>query len=73
LIPVIADVNPDKFGKMTPETHIPIVSEEDASKLNPDYYLVLPWHFRDNILSRETAYMDAGGKFIFPFPVLEIV
>lgn len=73
LIPAIVDVNPDKFGKMTPETHILIISEEEAERMKPDYYLVLPWHFRDNILKRETAFMDNGGKFIFPFPQLEIV
>jgi C-methyltransferase C-terminal domain len=41
--------------------------------MQPDYYLVLPWHFRAGILQRETAFRDRGGKFIFPFPEIEIV
>lgn len=69
----IADVNPDKFGSFTPGTHIPIVSEADARAMNPDYYLVLPWHFKEGILRREEAFLDRGGKMIFPFPEIEII
>jgi C-methyltransferase C-terminal domain/Methyltransferase domain len=73
LVEAIAEVNPDKFGCVTPGTHIPIVSEEEALKMQPDYYLVLPWHFRAGILAREQAFSASGGKFIFPFPEIEIV
>lgn len=72
-IPAIADVNPEKFGRVTPGTHIPIISEADAKKMNPDYYLVLPWHFKEGILRREREYLNSGGKFIFPFPEIEII
>jgi hypothetical protein len=72
-IPAIADVNPEKFGRVTPGTHIPIISEADAHKMNPDYYLVLPWHFKEGILRREKEYLNSGGKFIFPFPEIEII
>jgi C-methyltransferase C-terminal domain/Putative zinc binding domain/Methyltransferase domain len=72
-IPAIADVNPEKFGCVTPGTHIPIVSEDDARKMKPDYFLVLPWHFKDGILRREKDYLANGGKMIFPFPEIEIV
>ncbi len=72
-IPAIAEVNADKFGRVTPGTHIPIVSEQEAKAMNPDYFLVLPWHFKDGILRREKDYLAAGGKFIFPFPEIEIV
>jgi len=41
--------------------------------MNPDYFLVLPWHFKDNILAREEEYISKGGKFIFPLPEIEIV
>ena len=73
LLPAIAEVNPDKFGHVTPGTHIPIISEEEARAMNPDYFLVLPWHFRNDILSREQAYLRQGGNFIFPLPRPEIV
>ena len=71
-ISAIGEVNEDKFGRMTPGTHIPIVSEKEARAMNPDYFLVLPWHFKDSILRRETEYLSNGGKFIFPFPEIEI-
>jgi hypothetical protein len=72
-IPCIAEVNPEKFGAFTPGTEIPIVSEEQARAMKPDYYLVLPWHFKDGILRREGEYLRSGGRMIFPFPEIEIV
>ena len=72
-IPAIAEVNPEKYGRVTPGTHIPIMSEADAKAMNPDYFLVLPWHFKDGILRREKEYLSSGGRFIFPFPEIEII
>ena len=72
LLPFIADVNEYKFGKFTPGTHIPIISEREAKAMNPDYFLVLPWHFKSNILNREKEYIKNGGKFLFPLPEIEI-
>jgi hypothetical protein len=69
----IAEVNPDKFGCFTPGTHIPIISEKDSRAMKPDYYLVLPWHFKEGILRREKEFLSGGGKMIFPFPEIEIV
>ncbi|MCA0405029.1 MAG: class I SAM-dependent methyltransferase [Proteobacteria bacterium] len=72
-IKAIAEVNPDKFGAYTPGTHIPIISEAEARAMNPDYFLVLPWHFKEGILRREKEYLARGGKMIFPFPEIEVV
>lgn len=72
-IEAIAEVNPDKFGCVTPGTHIPIVSEVEARAAQPDYFLVLPWHFKDGILRREKDFLASGGRMIFPFPEIEIV
>jgi hypothetical protein len=72
-IPCIADVNEQKFGSFTPGTHIPIISEKEAHAMKPDYFLVLPWHFKHTILEREKDYLARGGKFIFPLPEIEIV
>lgn len=72
-IPCIAEVNEDKYGAFTPGTNIPIVSEREARAMQPDYFLVLPWHFKNGILEREKEYRARGGKFIFPLPEIEIV
>jgi SAM-dependent methyltransferase len=72
-LPCIADVNPDKHGCVTPGTHIPIVSEADAHAQQPDYFLVMPWHFRPFILEREAAFLQRGGKLIFPLPTIDVV
>ena len=72
-IKAIAEVNQEKFGCYTPGTHIPIISESEALKMKPDYYLVLPWHFKDGIVKREQKFLKEGGKLIFPFPEIEII
>lgn len=72
-IPFIAEVNQDKFGCQTPGTGIAIISEAQARAMKPDYFLVLPWHFRDGILKRETAYLKSGGKMVFPLPKIKVV
>jgi hypothetical protein len=68
-----AERNPDKYGARTLGTDIPIVSEEESRRACPDYYLVLPWHFRDEFLQREAELLKAGVAMIFPLPTLEIV
>ena len=72
LVPAIAEVNPDKFGCYTPQTLIPIVSEVDAHASDPDVFMVLPWHFRCNIIERESGFLQSGGKLLFPLPAIEL-
>lgn len=69
LVSCVADRNPIKWGRQT-VTRIPIVSEEAARKMNPDYFLVLPYHFMDEFLIREQAFISRGGKFLSPIPSL---
>ena len=73
LLPAIAEVNEDKFGCVTPGTWIPIIPEADARARKPDYFLVLPWHFRAGIVEREAAYLAAGGRLLFPLPSIDVV
>lgn len=73
LIDYAADRNPEKWGATTLGTEIPIISEEDSRALKPDYYLVLPWHFREEFMERERAALEAGVGFIFPLPKITVV
>ena len=73
IIDYIVDVNPLKHGCFTPGTFIPIVSEEFALENLPDFFLVLPWHFRGNIIQKEKQLLKRGVKMIFPLPEIEII
>jgi hypothetical protein len=73
LIAKAADRNPDKWGRVTLGTNIPIVSEEQARAEKPDYFLVLPWHFLEVFKKREEAFLKRGGKFIVPLPEVQII
>ncbi len=72
-INLIADRNPKKNGLYTPGTKIKIVSEAISRKKMPDYYLVLPWHFKNEILVREKNIISKGTKFIFPLPNIKVI
>jgi NDP-4-keto-2,6-dideoxyhexose 3-C-methyltransferase len=73
LITKIADRNSQKWGLKTIGTEIPICSEEEMRKDNPDYLLILPWYFINEFKERERDYLDGGGRFIVPCPKFEII
>jgi len=73
LIDGIAERSIYKFGLKTVGTEIPICSEDEMRKANPDYLLVLPWHFINEFIERENEFLDNGGKFIVPCPKFEII
>ncbi|MEO7311347.1 MAG: class I SAM-dependent methyltransferase [Chitinophagaceae bacterium] len=72
LVEYAAERNPDKYGAFTLGTNIPIISEAESRAMNPDYYLVLPWHFKEEFLEREKEALDKGTGFIFPIPRIDI-
>jgi 2-polyprenyl-3-methyl-5-hydroxy-6-metoxy-1,4-benzoquinol methylase len=73
MIDFAAERNPDKYGARTLGTDIPIISELESRNLKPDYYLVLPWHFKEEFLQRERETILAGSKMIFPLPTVEVI
>ncbi len=73
LIDKAADRNPEKWGRHTLGTNIPIISEVQARADKPDYFLVLPWHFFSAFVTREAEFLAHGGKFILPVPRVTVV
>ena len=73
LISAAAERNPYKWGKIIAGSGIPIISEDEAREIKPDYFLVLPWYFKNEFLEREKEYLSSGGKFIFPLPKFEVI
>lgn len=73
LIETIADRNPNKYGKFTSGTLIPVISEEESRAQKPDYYFILAWHFLPEFMSRESEYLMNGGKFIVPMPEFKVI
>lgn len=66
----VGEVNPDKFGTLTPGTFLPIRAEGEVLAHGHDYHVVLPWHFRRHFLANP-AY--AGRSLVFPLPTLQVV
>ena len=73
LIQFIADRNPDKWGRKTIGTNISIISEEESHSMNPNYFLILPWHFINEFKEREKSYLKNGGKLLVPLPEFKII
>jgi len=65
----VGDVNTDKFGSYTPGTWIPIIPEDKLLEINPDYLVVLPWHFRNFFVTNKKF---SNSNLVFPLPQVDI-
>ena len=72
-IQAASERNPAKWGKYIVGSMIPIISEEQARLEKPDYFLVLPWYFADEFVSREKKFLENGGKFLIPLPQFKLI
>jgi len=72
LIRAAAERSPQKWGRKTIGTWIPIISEERMRQEAPDYLLILPWHFLREFTRRESDYLASGGKFVVPLPRFQV-
>ncbi len=73
MIDYVVDRNPHKHGKYMPGVNIVIDAPSRLMDDIPDYVLILPWNFRDEIVAQQRPYLEAGGRFIVPIPDLEIL
>jgi hypothetical protein len=73
LVEFTVDRNPYKHGRFLPGTHIPIYEPARLDEARPDYVLILPWNFREEIVAQLAHIRDWGGKFIVPIPEAEVV
>lgn len=64
---------PSKIGLFTPGMHIPVVSIDDVGANPPDYYFMLAWNYKNDILAREKEFIARGGKFIMPVGKVRII
>lgn len=73
ILDFVIDSTPLKQGKLIPGVRIPIRPPDEFSEANPDYALMLAWNFQDEIIRKEHKFIEAGGRFIIPFPEPSIV
>jgi C-methyltransferase C-terminal domain/Putative zinc binding domain/Methyltransferase domain len=66
------DRNPYKHGKFLPGTHIPIYSPDKIAETKPDYVFILPWNFKDEIMTQMAFIRDWGGQFVVPIPEVRV-
>lgn len=66
------DRNPYKHGKFLPGTHIPIYPPTKIQETKPDYVLILPWNFKDEIMEQMSCIREWGGQFVVPIPEVKV-
>jgi SAM-dependent methyltransferase len=66
------DRNPYKHGKFLPGTHIPIYPPEHIKQTHPDYVLILPWNFKDEIMEQMSCIREWGGQFLVAIPEVRV-
>ena len=69
----VADRNVHKQGRYVPGVRLPIVSPARILEAQPDYLLILPWNFKEEIMAQQAEYRRRGGRFIVPVPEPAIV
>ena len=69
----IAERNPKKFGYVTLGSNLPIISEEEMRRRKPLNVIVLPYHFKEEVVARESALLAKGSRLVFPLPRFEIL
>ncbi len=67
------DRSPQKQGRFTPGTHIPILEPEAIRRSRPDLVLILPWNLRDEVMAQNAFIREWGGKFIIPIPEVTVL
>ena len=72
-IDCIVDDTPEKIGRFSPGTGIPIVDRSSLAQSRPDYLVILAWNFATEIIDSAADFRRGGGKFIIPVPAFEIV
>jgi hypothetical protein len=65
--------NPAKVGRNFSAIGVPIISEAEAHKRHPDYMIIGPWFFSEQIIKREEEYIKAGGHLIIPLPQVKVI
>lgn len=64
----VVDRNVHKQGRYIPGVRLPIVSPARILQEQPDYLLILPWNFKEEIMEQQSEYRRRGGRFIVPVP-----
>ncbi|AXK36490.1 class I SAM-dependent methyltransferase [Streptomyces armeniacus] len=68
-----SDTTDLKQGKVLPGSHVPVRTPEYAREHAPDHYLLLAWNYTEEILRKERAFLESGGKFIVLHPEPSVV
>ena len=72
-IDFVVDRSPHKQGRLMPGVHVPVIAPDELAMRRPDVALLLAWNIADEIMAQQSAYRDAGGKFLIPIPEVRLV
>ena len=69
----LVDDNPSRHGLFSPGCHLPVLASQAICEKKPDYTVILAWQYADPIMRKNQDYLQKGGHFILPLPVVSII
>ena len=73
LLSIVYDSTPEKQGRVTPGTKIPVCPPKSFSNPYPDYALLFAWNHAEEIMAKERRFQENGGRWILYAPKVHIV
>lgn len=73
MIDYIVDDNPAKQNTFSPGYHIPVLPSDVIYEKKPDYVLILAWRYAGPIMKQHQAYLEQGGHFVIPLPMMKVI
>lgn len=73
MIDYIVDDNPAKQNTFSPGYHIPVLPSDVIYEKKPDYVLILAWRYAGPIMKQHQAYLEQGGHFVIPLPIMKVI
>ncbi|MEU4579641.1 class I SAM-dependent methyltransferase [Nonomuraea sp. NPDC023979] len=73
VIPFVCDSTPSKQGRVVAGSHIPVVAPSVFAESDADHAILFAWNHAEEIMAKERAFAERGGRWVLYVPEVHIV